>query len=79
MHENGVSADGAVKVKKIPIVLFCVWAGVQKKMTVRGGTGFDKNVPFRHIMWAALANCVAIVSCQLTSVISGHPVSKLLE
>lgn len=60
-------------------MLFCAWAGVQRIMTVRGGTGFDKNAPSRHIMWAALADCVAIVSCQLTSVISGHPVSKLLE
>lgn len=56
----------------------CVWTGLQKIMTVRGGSSFDKNAPSRHIMWAALADCVAIVLCQLTCVMSGHPVSKPL-
>lgn len=37
-----------------------------------------KNAPSRHIMWAALADCVAIVLCQLTCVMSGYPVSKPL-
>lgn len=72
-------ADGKLKVKKkIPSRFFCVGGGLQRIVKVRGGSSFDKNVSSRHNMWALLGDCLAIVFWQLTSVMSGHPVSKQL-
>lgn len=84
--ENEVVADGAVKVKKknqknFSTMFFFVCVCVGRAPESNDGQGWkqtDKNAPSRHIMWAALADCVAIVLCQLTCVMSGYPVSKPL-
>lgn len=39
---------------------------------------FWQKSPSRHNIWAARADCVAIVFCRLTFVMSGHPISKPL-